>query len=586
MQKLNLLYGSQTGTAEDVSERLGRDARRFGLPVGIILPMDEVPAEEWLSLGLIVFVCATTGQGEEPENMKKTWRYLLQRKLTASTLSGLEFAVFSLGDSKYEKFCYPGKKMYRRLIQLGATPVIERGDGDDQHPFGLDGNFEPWSRKLLTTLSKLDAPLIADDTLLPCPFSVAYCQDCTGAELTDTFSIKEAGASDRLGRVLQTVRLTALNHFQNVVHLTLRCDDAAKELKTPASVAVISPMNSHARVSAAIEKLGWTEFAFKPFVIKPESRASSITAKLGLKPGTRVTLAELLESRLDLFGKPKRVLFELAHFFAKDEQQRNKLKLFSRAEGTDELLGYCYRPKRNAFEVLCDFESVQFPIERILEALGAMRPRSFSIANAPSLEGDVDLTVGVVSYKTNLKEPRRGLCSNYLAGLQVGDSVHLQFISGLFRLPDDASAPIVCIATGTGIAPMRSLLQRRVQSSSAPNYLFQGCRYLKKDALYYKEFERWVESGQLTHYLACSRDDPSKKVYVQNLLNSNASLVWSLLSDQRAVFYVSGNSETLPVEIERCLKAIIEEKGGYGTAAAHTFFTDLQKSSRYQVECW
>jgi sulfite reductase alpha subunit-like flavoprotein len=48
----------------------------------------------------------------------------------------MRFAVLGLGDSSYEQFNFMGKKLYRRLIQLGAQPVHRRGDADDQHRLG------------------------------------------------------------------------------------------------------------------------------------------------------------------------------------------------------------------------------------------------------------------------------------------------------------------------------------------------------------------------------------------------------------------------------------------------------------------
>lgn len=36
----------------------------------------------------------------------------------------------------YPSFNYPSKKLYKRLLQLGANMLIERGDCDDQHYLG------------------------------------------------------------------------------------------------------------------------------------------------------------------------------------------------------------------------------------------------------------------------------------------------------------------------------------------------------------------------------------------------------------------------------------------------------------------
>lgn len=52
---------------------------------------------------LVVFVCSTTGQGNEPDNMRKFWRFLLRKNLPADSLASLQYALFGLGDSSYAK---------------------------------------------------------------------------------------------------------------------------------------------------------------------------------------------------------------------------------------------------------------------------------------------------------------------------------------------------------------------------------------------------------------------------------------------------------------------------------------------------
>jgi sulfite reductase alpha subunit-like flavoprotein len=64
-------------------------------------------------------VCSTTGDGEEPKNMKLFWRQLLSRQLSPHTFSGLKYSVLGLGDSSYAKFNYVAKRLFRRLEGLG-----------------------------------------------------------------------------------------------------------------------------------------------------------------------------------------------------------------------------------------------------------------------------------------------------------------------------------------------------------------------------------------------------------------------------------------------------------------------------------
>lgn len=68
--------------------------------------------------------------------MSQLWHMLLRADLPPDILEDLNFAVFGLGDSSYEKFCWAAKKLSRRLLSLGARELVERGEGDEQHSAG------------------------------------------------------------------------------------------------------------------------------------------------------------------------------------------------------------------------------------------------------------------------------------------------------------------------------------------------------------------------------------------------------------------------------------------------------------------
>lgn len=85
---------------------------------------------------MTIFVIATAGSGKEPRSMTRFWNMLLRADLPEDLFDHLEFAMFGLGDSTYEKFCWPAKLLSRRLASLGATEIVERGEADDQHQIG------------------------------------------------------------------------------------------------------------------------------------------------------------------------------------------------------------------------------------------------------------------------------------------------------------------------------------------------------------------------------------------------------------------------------------------------------------------
>lgn len=48
----------------------------------------------------------------------------------------VHYTVFGLGDQSYERWCYAGKMLRRRMESLGATELAESGWGDERAPDG------------------------------------------------------------------------------------------------------------------------------------------------------------------------------------------------------------------------------------------------------------------------------------------------------------------------------------------------------------------------------------------------------------------------------------------------------------------
>lgn len=89
-----------------------------------------------MTTDLVLFLLPTTGNGIAPPPFQPFWTKLLHPDLPSDLLEELRFAVFALGDSSYPKYNWAGRKLWRRLEKLGAKPVVERGEGDDQNEFG------------------------------------------------------------------------------------------------------------------------------------------------------------------------------------------------------------------------------------------------------------------------------------------------------------------------------------------------------------------------------------------------------------------------------------------------------------------
>lgn len=129
-----IVYASQTGTAEEVAREMEIRMREQGFDVEVC-EVSRVSLKSILDVskhaGLMVWLVATTGEGEPPDSLYGLWQEMLDSGLRNDTLKGLKFAVFGFGDSKYgDLFNAMARKIQKRLALLGATEVIERGLGD------------------------------------------------------------------------------------------------------------------------------------------------------------------------------------------------------------------------------------------------------------------------------------------------------------------------------------------------------------------------------------------------------------------------------------------------------------------------
>ena len=100
---LKVLYGSETGTAEDVSFQISRLVRVCSIPVRVA-SLEDYDVLDLPSETVVLFIVSTTGDGDVPSAMKSFWKFLLQKQLASDSLKSLKFTVFGLGDSSYEKY--------------------------------------------------------------------------------------------------------------------------------------------------------------------------------------------------------------------------------------------------------------------------------------------------------------------------------------------------------------------------------------------------------------------------------------------------------------------------------------------------
>ena len=156
-RRLLIMYGSQTGVAESIAKSLHEkivlnNTSQNNSNIEAVIVECNKYKRTGLKNGLfdekrVIIVCSTTGNADAPDNCDRFWRYIKRRSHPSDLLKGLEYCVLGLGDTNYDKFCYMGEMIDKRMSELGAHRFYHLGKADDA--VGLETVVEPWIDGLL-----------------------------------------------------------------------------------------------------------------------------------------------------------------------------------------------------------------------------------------------------------------------------------------------------------------------------------------------------------------------------------------------------------------------------------------------------
>ena len=208
--------------------------------------------------------------------------------------------------------------------------------------------------------------------------------------------------------------------------------------------------------------------------------------------------------------------------------------------------------------IVLDFGSMPFPLLEG-QSIGILPPgfdangkphyaRQYSIASPRNGErpgyNNVSLTIKRV-LEDHQGKPVRGVGSNYMCDLQVGDRVEVIGPFGAsFLMPNHPRSNIVMICTGTGSAPMRAMTEwrRRLRASGkfegGKLMLFFGAR-TREELPYFGPLQS-LPKDFIDINFAFSRTPGAPKRYVQDVMRERAADLALLLQDPDTCFYVCG----------------------------------------------
>jgi sulfite reductase (NADPH) flavoprotein alpha-component len=536
--KLTVLYGTESGNSEVLADRAVKAAKKRGFQA-VMKNMSEISLSELAKSTKLLVIVSTWGDGEPPETAISFYKEFMN---SSHSLSDLRFSVCGLGDTAYEKFCQIGKDLDARLELLGATRVFARQDCDVDY----EDAFAGWLESALSALAPASAVAVIETAATAFATSVEYGKkNPFPAETVDKVVLNGEGSAK------ETL------HFE----FSLAASGLSYE---PGDALAVIPVNA-------------------PEMVKDIIQAAKLTGneEVEVKNAGRKLLADALREDYDITALSRAVLTKLAEasnsaalreLLAEDAKER--LKEFSSG--------------REIIDAIVEFAPNGLSADALTGIFRKLPPRLYSIASSPLAHADeVHLTVSAVRYESHGRK-RNGVCSTYLADLvKTGDPVQI-FVqpNKNFRLPADASIPIIMVGPGTGIAPFRAFVEHRAAlGSPGKNWLFFGDQHYTYDFLYQLEWQESLKDGTLTRLdVAFSRDQP-EKIYVQHRMLQQAKDLYQWL-EEGAHFYVCGDAARMAHDVHEALISIVESQAGISREAAEAYVENLKKTKRYQRDVY
>lgn len=562
-KKVLVAFGSQTGTAESYARMLSIFATSHGY-VPIIAALNDVPKileenKASKEIEAMLIVTSTYGTGEFPTNSEQFAKMLLSGKLNDS-VRGLKYTIMGLGNSANEHFNSAAKKIDKGLKDAGATSFIRTQLSCELVPNGHDNIFRGWKRNIWATLGDANAAPAGSSstTVLPSSYKVAMVH-----------------APEKLvtrphyfnGHVQGNILLSKKDYVPEsrlltfTVPIRTQTDELGRKARLNDQIQ-IHPRNSITAAQRAAKLLDMKLDDCVEITPVPGAPQSYFD-------GRKITLETVLREIVDLSAAPSRTLLDTIASACPNEAERAKLDDLANDLSANSAYDQLIAKGFTILDLLEMCPSMKLTLAQMLTVCPQITPRTYSVAkdNSEWLPEEFE-----ICYNIPTKANHKGLCTQMMSQLEVGDDFLMKFLPDVTTIPANKN-PLLIIALGSGIGTARSLLHRRKIAKSRGEEvgricLYYGFRELGKDQLFEKELNEFVKEGLLDVRYVPSHD-PSGK-YVTPMDKLDRSIVDFL--GAKGEFSYCGLGGSVPLKVESAL-----QKNGVDTAA-------LRASGRYHEE--
>jgi len=587
---LVILWGSQTGTAEGYGNELARAARQRGFNAKSVDMEEYEPETLCDEAAPVIFLMATHGEGEPTDNAVEFYKWSNDDDRQGAELTSLRFACFALGNTQYEHYCYMGRWAQKRLCELGATALLDLGEGNDDEDIKAD--FEQWQTKLWAALmggEENEAEVTAPQPSFDCRLLNGSAPPASTALdwLSRAFPKQTLYECD----VVNSRELTSdPESVGRVVHIELRCAGTGKggtastltyEAADDLAVCCDNGRTLAARTAELLSlSLGET------FELVALPQAGGMAPPLP----TPCTVEMALRFYADLRAPVSKQMLMLLSAHAADAAEAEQLRFLASTDGKPKYSSYVQVSGRGLTDMLTEHPSCKPPLASVLELVAKLTPRYYTISSSPKLtKGRVAMTVKVLlePMKGDESRTKEGVCSTQIGGLSPGERAVVFVRESAFRLPAKQSAPVIMVGPGTGIAPFRAFVEhiKAGEPRTGETRLYFGCRHSNVDYLYKAELEEALSKGTLTHLRTAFSRDTAAKVYVQHRLQEDGKDIYRLLAKDGGSLYICGGT-SMGRDVISLLTQLLRTHGGLSEAAAADSVKQLTTEGRLVQELW
>lgn len=607
-----IFWGSQSGTSEGFAHRLAKELRQKLHLETLVADLSDYDPESISKIEntkFAIFLLSTYGEGDPSDN---AWDFMnwLKSATTNSSLS-LKYAALGFGNSNYKYFNKVVDETEALLNSLGACLILPVGKADEGRNT-TEEDYMEWKDRLFESLKsrmgfqeymghyepaiKILSDGCAPDSIIQKGFPIQKHRNRGTMSAIASFPVTEH-------RQLISNRALGGECYHIEVDLS-----AHPEIKYKSGDHLaVWPVNPPDEVFRLLSILGLQSTAEQKILLEPTD------PEVDLRLPQNTTIQALFSHYLELCGPiARQTILNLAEFAVSERVKSALRKIGGNKQTYSEFLAKTHLTFARLLEYCCTIAPgtswSSLPLSFVVESIEPMSPRYYSISSSSiTSPRRVTLTVSAkqtpLSAKADVAIP--GLTSTYLSLLRDATSVSSpelgltrlsvqgQIRRSKFKLPILSTVPLVVVAAGTGIAPMRAFLLDRARLMSVGRevgkiLLFFGCRSPEVDDLYGEELTALASEqlrGKLEIIRAYSRVPEQPKRYVQHAIAERLQEVCSLLVVEEASFYVCG-ATTMAKDVEKVIIDGIKESQGWDDSQATEWRTSRKRARRWNEDIW